>query len=245
MAQLPSKLKYDIIGQAIFELCFEPNLPNEAVFGIVYPIVLKRFPDWEHISLPLAQLPEIVRNNNEQFKYQPQNKLQGDNLSIGIGPRVVSFFIDRPYIGWKNWKPHIMDILNDLCDSHLIKNVRRTSLQYFNLTERGIFQITDAVIKIINCTTKPISTAAKIEMPGEDDYIKALKFVNNIPIEKKGQKEEKSLVNIEIYRNKIIESDDFKINLETILEKSHAMEKDLFFNSLRKDFVDELGPVYD
>ena len=243
MTKPPSALKHDTILEAIFELQFEPEPPNEAVFGIIYPIVLRKINNLKHIPLPILQLPETVRNNDIQFKYQPLNRLQGDGLSISIGPRVISFSIIKPYIGWSKWKPSILDILNKLSEYPVIKNAERTGLRYLNFIEKDIFPLINGEIKIIDSTIKPTSTIVRTEMP-EGDYIKALQIANNASINKNGQTKNGSLIDIDIIRSKKIQNYDLKINLETILDKSHSMAKQLFFNILREDFIKELGPVY-
>jgi len=243
MTKLPSALKHDTILEAIFELHFEPEPPNEAVFGIIYPIVLQKINNMKHIPLPILQLPETVRNNDIQFKYQPLNRLQGDGVSISIGPRVVSFSIIKPYIGWSNWKLSLLEILNNLSEGHVIKNVERTGLRYLNFIEQDIFPLINGEVKIIDSTIKPISTTVRTEI-SEGDYIKVLQIANNATINKNGQMKNGSLIDIDIIRNKKIQNYDFKINLEAILDRSHTMAKQLFFNILREDFINELGPVY-
>jgi uncharacterized protein (TIGR04255 family) len=243
MTRLPSALKNDTILEAIFELCFEPEPPNEAVFGIIYPIILQKLSNLKHISLPILQLPETVRNNDIQFKYQPLNRLQGDELSISIGPRVINFSITKPYIGWSKWKPYILDILNNLSDGHIIKSVERTGLRYLNFIEQDIFPFINGEIKLIDSTIKPISTTVRTEIL-DGDYIKALQIANNASINKNGHAKNGSLLDIDIIRSKKILNYDFKINLETILDRSHTMAKQLFFNILREDFIMKLDPVY-
>ena len=242
MTELPSELKHDTILEAIFELRFEPEPPNEAVFGVIYPIVTAKFPGLKHIPLPILQLPDAVRNNDPQFRYQPLNRLQGNGLSISIGPRVVSFSIMRPYIGWSKWKPFILDILNNLSVEHVIKNVERAGLRYLNFIERDIFPLINAEIIIIDSTVKPVSTTVRAEIP-EGEYIKVIQLANSASINVKGQNKAGSLIDIDIVRNKKIQNYDFKINLETILDKSHKMAKQLFFDIIKKDFLDELEPV--
>jgi hypothetical protein len=51
------------------------------------------------------------------------------------------------------------------------------------------------------------------------------------------------LIDIDIARNKKIQNCDFKINLETVLDKSHSMAKQLFFDILKDDFLNGLEPV--
>jgi len=244
MTKLPSELKNDTIVEAIFELRFEPNPPNEAVFGVIYPIVMTKFPEMKPISLPLLQLPDAVRNSDIQFRYQPLNRLQGDGMSINIGPRVISFSAVKPYVGWSKWKPSIMEILNNLSDVKLIKNAERTGLRYLNFIQGDVFPLIRTEVKIIDSSIKPLSTTVRAEIQ-EGEYIKALQLANNASINEKGQAKNGSLIDIDIGRNKKISDYDFKINLETILNKSHTMAKQLFFEILKDDFLDKLGPVYE
>jgi uncharacterized protein (TIGR04255 family) len=243
MTKLPSVLKNDIILEAIFELCFEPEPPKEAVFGIIYPIVMKKFQGLKHIPLPILQLPELVRNSEIQYKYQPLNRLQGDGLSISIGPRVVSFSIIKSYIGWSKWKPSILDILNNLSDAHVIKDVERTSLRYLNFIEKDIFPLINVEVKIIDNTVKPVSTTVRTDIL-EEEYIKVIQLANNASINENGQNKAGSLIDINIVRSKKIQNYDFKLNLETILDRSHKMAKQLFFDIIKEDFLNELDPVY-
>jgi uncharacterized protein (TIGR04255 family) len=243
MTKLPLALKQDTILEAIFEVYFEPDPPSEAVFGIIYPIVLQKNSNLKHIPLPILQLPETVRNNDPQFKYQPLNRLQVDGLNISIGPRVINFSIIKPYIGWSNWKPSLLDILIKLTEVHVIRNVERTGLRYLNFIERDIFPLINGEIKIIDSTIKPVSTTVRTEIP-EGEYMKVLQIANNVTINKNGQMKNGSLVDIDIIRGKKVQNYDFNTNLETILNKSHLMAKQLFFNILKEDFINELDPVY-
>ena len=243
MTRMPSSLKHDTILEALFELRFEPQPPNEAVFGVIYPIVVSKFPGLKHIPLPVLQLPDIVRNNDIQFKYQPLNRLQGEALSISIGPRVFSFSILKPYIGWSKWKPYILDILSKLSDGGVIKSIERTGLRYLNFIERDVFPLINVGVTIIDSTVQPLSTNVRTEI-SEGEYTKALQLANNASTNEKGQKKNGSLIDIDIVRNKKITNYDFKINLETILDKSHAIAKQLFFDILKQDFLNELEPAY-
>ena len=243
MTKLPSVLRKDIIIEAIFEVRFEPNLPNEAIFGAIYPIVNKKFKDMQHIPLPILQVPEVVRNSDIQFKYQAFNRLQKDGFSISIGPRVVSFSVIKPYIGWSKWKPSILNILNEISDGNIIKIIEGTGLRYLNFIEKDIYPFINAEVKIINTTVKPISTSIRTEI-AEGDYIKILQLANNASINERGQNKSGSLIDIDIVRNKKLSNSDFGINIETILNKSHGMAKQLFFDILKENFINELEPVY-
>jgi len=244
MVKLPVRLKHDTIIEALFELRFEPELPSEAVFGAIYPIVTNKFKNLTHTPLPSSQLPDIVRNSDIQFMYQPLSRLQEDNLSISIGPRVINFSIVKPYIGWDKWKSYILDILNKLSVGGVIKNVERTGLRYLDFVEQDIFPLINAEFKIIDGTVKPTATTIRTEIP-EGEYVKVLQLANCVSINEKGQNKNGSLIDIEVARNEKIPNDAFKINLEAMLDKSHIIAKQLFFNILKEDFLNELGPIYE
>jgi uncharacterized protein (TIGR04255 family) len=243
MTKLPLELKKNTILEAIFELRFEPDPPKEAVFGVIYPIVMRKFPNLKLISLPILQMPEAVRNADINLKYQPLNRLQENGISISIGPRVISFSIVKPYIGWSNWRPSILEILSCLSTERIIKNVERTGLRYLNFIEQDVFPLINAEVKIINSSVKPISTSVRAEIP-EGEYIKALQLANNASINENGQLKSGSLIDIDIVRNKKIQNYEFKINLETILDRSHSVAKQLFFDILKTEFIDQLEPIY-
>jgi len=245
MTRLPSKLKHDTIIEAIFELRFEPALPNEAVFGAVYPIVMGIFSDWQYTPLPPSQLPDFVRNSDFQFKYQPLHRLQGKGLCVSVGPRVVSFSAIKPYIGWSEWKSIILNVLNKIYDGKVIRYVERTGLRYINFIEQDVFQLINVTLEIIGCdVVKPIATAIRTEMK-EEEYLKILQLTNNASIPENGQMKNGSLIDIDVVRNRGISDNAFKNDLEVILDKSHTVEKQLFFDILKTEFLNELGPIYD
>jgi uncharacterized protein (TIGR04255 family) len=243
MTKLPLELKKNTILEAIFELRFEPEPPNEAVFGVIYPIVMKKFPALKSISLPILQMPEAVRNADSNLKYQPHNRLQGDGISISIGPRVINFSVVKPYSGWSYWKPDMVEILTGLSNNAVIKNVERTGLRYLNFIERDVFPLINAEVTIINSSVRPLSTSVRAEIP-EGEYIKVLQLANNASVNEKGQMKNGSLIDIDVVRNKKIQNYDFRMNLETILDRSHVMTKQLFFDILKESFLNELEPVY-
>jgi len=243
MTRLPLELKHDIIFEAVFELRFEPNIPNGAVFGVIYPIIMEKFPNLNHISLPILDLPDAVRNSDPQFKYQPLNRLQGEGLSIGIGPRVICFSVLKPYIGWNKWKPIILDILIKVSDKKVIKYAEKTGLRYLNFINQDVFSLINVEVKVINNTIKPVATTVRTEIQ-EGEYIKALQIANNASMNENGQIRHGSLIDIDITRMKNLQNNDFKFNLETILDKSHSLAKQLFFDILRDNFLKMLEPVY-
>lgn len=243
MSRLPLELKKDTILEAIFELHFDPSPPNEAVFGIIYPFIIKKFSDMQAFSLPLLQIPDTIRNTDMNLRYQPQNRLQRQGMSINIGPRVINFSVVKPYIGWSKWYPSIISILKDISEANVIKNVERSGLRYLNFIDGDVFSLINANIDIINSQIKRESTSIRTEIH-DGEYTKILQLINNAMINENQQSKKGSLIDIDIVRNKKASNYDFKINLDTILHKSHILAKQMFFDILKNDFLNTLEPVY-
>jgi len=243
MTKLPVKLEHDTIIEAIFELRFETDLPSEAVFGMIYQIIFNIFGDLKYSQLPFSQLPEEIRNNDPQFRYQAFHRLLKDNLCFGVGARVISFSVLRNYIGWSEWRPKIIEIIDKLSEGQIIKSINRMSLRYLNFIERDIFPFINAEIKLIDETTNPSATALRSEII-EDEYLKIIQIANKVSLTN-NINPIGSLIDIEIVSNKKISKVIFKDNFDSKLEQSHKLAKRLFFDILKKDFLNELGPVYD
>ena len=90
------------ILEAIVELRYESNGPEEASFGLIYGQIKSEFgQDVTH--LPILQLPEQIRAGNAQLKHQAHYSLQGDGYQLRIGPHVLAFIQNSPYNGWKSF----------------------------------------------------------------------------------------------------------------------------------------------
>ena len=245
MEKLSLKIEHDLIAEALFELRFDSSYPSEAVFGVVYQIVKKLYPNIENIALPILQLPEAVRNADPNLKYQPHNRLQNGSWGFSIGPKVIVFFVQKPYIGWKEWKPIIIKVLNELIEAKLFKNVERSSLRYLDFVNESIFSVANVSVKIINEELKNQPTTLRTEYIDED-YIKIMHIFNNTNMLVNNVQMQGSLIDIDIIRHlKFINVQNFSQKLEEILDESHNKTKILFFNFLNKEYLEKLRPSYE
>jgi uncharacterized protein (TIGR04255 family) len=246
MENLPLKIKHDLITEALLELRFDSSFPPEAIFGIIYQIISKKYPNIQNVPLPILQLPEAIRNADPNFKYQPHNRLQKDVCGFNIGPNVISFFVQKPYIGWDKWKPIITEILNELMNIEgLFKIIERIGLRYINLIDRSIFSVANINIKIIDKVLDNEQTNFRTEYT-DGNYVKIVQIFNNANILVNNKPICGSLIDIDIIRDlRTISIQNFKSKMEEILEESHNKEKILFFSLLKTDFLNELEPTYE
>ncbi len=76
----------------------------------------------------------------------------------------------------------------------------------------------------------------------DGDFMKVLQLANNVNLTSSFGKKEGSLVDIMCVYNK---QEQLLSNIESILERAHQLEKDLFFGLLKSDFLKTLHPIYE
>ena len=67
--QIPKKITPCPILEAIVEIRFEPEEPDDAIFGIIYNQFKKSFPEIE--KLPILQIPDQFRSKDPNLIYKP------------------------------------------------------------------------------------------------------------------------------------------------------------------------------
>jgi uncharacterized protein (TIGR04255 family) len=243
MKELPIKLETNLINEAVFEVRFSSVIPPEAVFGIVYQIVVQKYPHLTTTPLPISQLPEVIRNTDPNLKYNPHYSLATGSFLVNIGPRSVVFSVQKPYIGWTEWKKFMIPILNNLTTAPIIDTVERTGLRYINIISGNVFPVANVSIEITQKKLLDQSTTLRTEEQ-DGNYTKILQIANNAIITINGKNTQASLLDIDICNNCMLKNIEFKNAFERILEESHDIEKVSFFNVLTDDFIKTLKPIY-
>ena len=106
---LPKQINPCPIYEAVVEIRFNSSLPSDAVFGVVYNQLKDSYQNNE--QLPILQIPELVRNNDPNLKFQPYYKLKRDNYVIQIGPHVLSLSVtDNSYTTWEDYFSEIQNV---------------------------------------------------------------------------------------------------------------------------------------
>ena len=71
---IPTKITPCPIVEVIVELRFEADLPDEAVFGVIYSSFRNETGEIE--KLPILQLPEALRSTDPNLIYKPHYRLR-------------------------------------------------------------------------------------------------------------------------------------------------------------------------
>ena len=238
--KIPIKIDPCPILEAIVEIRFDCNFPDEAVFGIIYSAFQKEFGDVE--KLPILQLPDAIRSVDPNLKNKPHYKLSNENYIVQIGPKVFSIANIKEYVGWKVFSKQIIKTFKSLYELGIITNTYRFGLRYINVFDSlNIYKNSKLVVSLNkqNLSDHEINLTSNMKT---GKFISRLLMANQTKVEMKAQGKivKGSIVDIDVYLEDNIPFDNF----EDLLYEAHEEEKKLFFSLLNNDYLASLNPEY-
>ena len=238
---LPEKIENCPIVEAVFEIRYSSKYPEDAIFGVLYAAVKDFFTEKPQ-ALPILQLPEAVRVQDPNLKYQPYHKLVKNDFIFNIGPKVLAFVNKTPYAGWSRWSDFFYTILEKVQSTQVIDFAERIGLRYINFFNFNIFDKVKLRIELINRKIQKEPTNLRTEILDEG-FTKILQIANSVNIIINDQKMTGSLIDIDClyYFSK---ENNFFNEYCTIVENAHNKEKELFFSLLKESFLNKLNPIY-
>jgi len=239
MIRLPIKISPCPLAETTVELRFESRLISDAIFGIVYPVLMDDFPELE--KLPILQLPEQIRENEPQFKFQPHYRLKRGNLHFLLGPKVISFTNAGEYIGWTSFFGEIVNTLNKIWELEFIKTINRVGLRYINVFEPGILENIDLNLLLNGSPLVTKTAILRFEFVGRE-FAQTLQIADPADVKSTNTTRHGSVIDIDI--SKITEIDRHFEEIPKIIEAAHIDEKTLFFKLLKPAFLNSLNPEY-
>lgn len=239
MRPLPKKISPCPIIEAVVEVRFSSLLPSEAIFGVAYSRIGADFEKAE--KLPILQVPEAIRSQDENWKYQAYYSLLRGNLNLKIGPRVLTFSNVDTYVGWSEFLPFIMDTMRKLKDSDIIKVPERIGIRYINLFRYQILDQVNLDLRLNGRAITKESTNIRTELV-QDDFLVILQVANNTGIKTNNFEGQGSLLDIDCIHGFSAGTADFFEQFEGVIERGHRIEKEVFFSLLSRDHLDRLHP---
>lgn len=250
---VPSKISPDNIRDSIVEVKYVGKFPFEIIMGYFYQVLQSDFkfankvPTKRKVTSPTVMegVPQEIffaLNNSPVFLYNEKIKIQFQQNSI-------IFNCLEEYVLWKNYKPQILSVLAKIHSTNVISSYERVGLRYISE-----YQGMDIVDKIrftypLGTINKSIvNTGFKTEFFEEDFKVILNLNLNSImpPFEGKDITDANnylSLIDIDVIREKL-QTQNIDVVFD-IIEKAHAIEKNLFFNCvMKKEFIETLNPEY-
>ncbi|MFK5975695.1 MAG: TIGR04255 family protein [Sulfurovum sp.] len=237
----PVKLSPVPIISAVVEIKFISNLPNDAVFGALYPLLNQKFSQLK--KLPILQVPSDIRDRDPQFMNSPHYELsniESNFLKVLIGPGVLAIVFnksDNEYPGWTEYiKNEIEEIYSDIFQSTIIQEITRFGIRYTDFFDTNIFENTEFNIMQ---NSSNIALNEKIQIIRnfkKEDFMHNVVISNNASININGIEKIGSIIDIDSYIDN--PNDDFKSEYEKYLSDGHIINKNQFFTILKKEFID-------
>lgn len=251
--KLPSKITPCPILQATVTVHFEANYNNDMVdiftsilFGSLYEKLKKSYSNFE--KLPIMQIPEEVRSNDEEYAFEPFYRISNNNYVIEIGPRVFSVTALKEYIGWKEYFNEIKTAFDILIALKKIKKITGLNVRYIDFFEdTNIFDKIklnlsfecneeDKIMNSLN-NNKEI-TLRKTMMYNNINY--TIQINNDMKIENEVVSLNGSIFDIECYTNKVnikFDSDE----KYSIINEMHTNQKTVFYKLIKDDFLKQFN----
>jgi uncharacterized protein (TIGR04255 family) len=232
------------IVEAIIELRYDSDFPGDAVFGSIYALLdlKKDFPRVE--QQPITQIPEAVRNQDENLRYQTCYVLTKDDaLQLRIGPHSIVFACINRYVGWDAFFAFASDYVRKLLKNNIFKRIERIGLRYVNLFQFSVLPKTNLKVSMPSGEIIGDSLTMRIEKK-DTHFAKIVQVSNAVGIQSPSFKGTGSLIDIDcISPNLITPPFDEKSILDTI-DTMHSREKEEFFRLLTTEFITSLNPKY-
>lgn len=237
--KLPKKINPCPIVESIVEIRFQPSVPPDAVFGLIFKEVKNLFKDVR--KLPILDIPEPIRRHDKNLINRPHHKLKNENYDLNIGPRIISLIKKEPYVGWDNFSRDIINLLNQVSDVGVIESIDRLGIRYRNFFDLDIFNRVN--LKLLLGEKNFIKEDTYIKNTFEESGIKiVLQLGNKVNYNKDGNKKTGSLLDVDVSKTNLNIS--FLSNPTNILNEMHDKEKEVFFNILQDKFINQLNPEY-
>jgi len=157
------------IVESVFDIFFETTAITENFLGLV-----EQVDGFEEITkLPILQIPEAIRKNDPNFKFQPLYEIRSKtnaDYRVMLGDGMVGVAISEEYKGWdKSFYPQIEKLFKTFLASDKVIEINRIGLRYVNfLPNENIFDTGKLDVKIANSETSNKKIFLKIEDCVED-----------------------------------------------------------------------------
>lgn len=236
--RIPKKISPCPISEAVVELRFESNFPAEVIYGISYQNLKKHFPIQE--KLPIMELPQSIRDDDPNLKFNPYFRLRNENFIFQIGPRNFSISCPKEYKGWDVFFKQIGSVFKDLQSLGIIHKPIRIGLRYISFFEKlNVFEHIKLSLELAENSLIGCKNVIRSEFEHED-FNCVLNLANNAALN--NIKITGSVIDIDVIYDK--DQKSMLINFLKIVSQAHDLEKKIFFGILKEKFLKRLNPEY-
>lgn len=239
--KLPKKITPCPIIESVVEIRFDTDIPSDAIFGVIYNAFKNEFSK-KPKNLPILQLPADIRNKDPNLLYKPHYRLSDGTFLFQIGPKVISLVNKGEYVGWNTFFPKIKDCFRKIKSLEIIEKTKRLGLRYINFFE-GI-NIYEQINLQLLLNEEPLKSDIILVRTTlkTGDFLGNLQISNDSKFTRNNTKMLGSTIDIDVH----LEENGKTIidQIDSMIEKAHVEEKELFFGLIKKEFLNQFNPEY-
>jgi uncharacterized protein (TIGR04255 family) len=214
------------------------GIPVEAIVGVVYQILQgKGMKKLNIVSLPISNLPEVIRNGDPNLKNSPTHQITCEKGIVSIGSNVLSIGIIPPYNSWLIFKDFANLVIDAIIKGKLIKSVSNINIRYLNFFKFNIYDKINLNISLSGIEIVGKSTIFRTEIEKEKNIIDVIQITGSVHLKNKQLQldNDGSLIDLRVVKRSISEND-----IESSLDEIHKEAETLFFGIISSDLKKEL-----
>lgn len=246
---LPTKLGNEPLIDVVCGVHFNSDVPAEALLpGLLLPKLAGKQPKFE--TLPAAQLPQVVRDNDPNLQNAPLMRVVvDDRFTVLIGSKGLAVGCQMPYAGWPAFKEMIQTVFSVLEQAPFIRDIERYSLKYVDFVKsQGTKETLSRFklnIEIAGRTLSDQATQIRTEIV-EPPFLHAITIVSPATVNQPGGASNTgAVVDVDTHRIEKFEITAFLEQLSQLLDEIHLANKTVFFDLLSEAGLAELDPQYE
>lgn len=248
VVKLPKILEREPLVDALCEVRMEASEPLADILpGILFH---KLEPKPSIMRLPPAEIPRPIRDADPALQFAPTQRLDWGNYVIAVGDRSVIISCKLPYPKWPNFKKKILEVIHLIAEVGVAGKVERFSVKYVNLIEAPTLAAQIAKIDLALRVGSVEANSDHIDIKVhhvEGDIIHILTVVTGASARMPdGRDAFGAVVDIDSIRNiQPVPFDTFAQHLEPEIETLRQANKVRFFDCLKRETINEMGPTYE
>lgn len=244
--KLPTLLSRQPIIDAVAEIRF--LTPVDA--SLILPgFILRRFPQATVEKLPASEMPDFIRQSDENLKHQPLIRIMCEEYFFLIGSGSIGVGCKLPYPGWEKLKEVIKHCVEVVSEAQIVSLVTRYSLKYADLIEcddaKTAIGYLDLDVQIAGESVGENGVNVHITMPGtEMVHLLQIAMIASVQL-MDGRQKKGVLISVDsISGSPPLSMTVFKKDWKLFFEAMHAENKARFFSCLKEETLVHLGAQY-
>lgn len=235
--------------EAVCELRVSPTGALHSVLpGHLYQTFREQVSGLE--TLPAGAIPDALRAQDPNLSFAPVVRVSWRNYFVLIGPRSVAIACRLPYPGWQQFRTDALELFRSVLVSSLIRGIDRYSVKYVNFfsspdAAAGFTGMMDWSLRIGSFIVGTEATHVRVEI-ADGEVITVLTLASpaqvTIPSEptKIGGVVDVDTVCAHVTNDLVA----FDSELEARLDRIRHVNKQVFFDCLTQEAIDQMEPEY-